>query len=97
MKVESLRRKVARLLRETLYGDPEDSVHVCKGELPQNIHVLIVSPKFEGALRQSQEDAIWSLLFEKLTPQEWGHITLTRGISPHEMNGMSLRDIKLYT
>ncbi len=50
-----------------------------------NIHVVIVSRKFEGYHLKEKNEMIWRELMAHLSPEEWGRISLSIGVSPEEI------------
>ena len=53
-----------------------------------NIHVVIVSRKFDGRRMMEKNDLIWSVLVNNLTEDEWGKVTLWVGASPEEVKAI---------
>lgn len=47
-----------------------------------------------GSRLKEKNDLIWDQLTSRLTPEEWGRITLTVGVSPDEVNGMTPEEIR---
>jgi len=90
-----LKEKIRDSLRRTFFNDPQDVVDVSDGEVADNVHLVVISPKFDGRRTREKTDLIWSHLTQVLPPEEWGKITLTIGVSPAEMNGASIEDIKV--
>ena len=43
---------------------------------------------------RERTDLIWDELQRDLTPEEWGRISLTIGMTPDQVNGASIHDIK---
>jgi hypothetical protein len=80
----SLKEKIGMALKKGYFKDPGDLVDVSDG-LDDNVHVVIVSRKFDGRRMQEKEDLIWSQLIEKLSPDEWGKVSLSIGVSPEEI------------
>jgi len=80
----SLKQKIEDTLRSGYFNDPKDLVDVSDG-LDDNIHVVVVSRKFDGRRGREKHDLIWSVLIGKLTPEEWGRVTLSIGVSPEEI------------
>jgi hypothetical protein len=80
----SLKDKIGTVLKKGYFKDPDDLVDVSDG-LDDNVHLVIVSRKFDGRRMQEKEDLIWSQLIEKLSPDEWGKVSLSIGVSPEEI------------
>jgi len=81
---EALKAKIEEVLKKGYFADPKDLVDVSDG-LDDNIHVVIVSRKFDGHRMKEKHDLIWSDLMNQLKPEEWGRITLSIGVSPEEL------------
>jgi stress-induced morphogen len=79
-----LKQKIYDALKGAYFGDPNDLVDVSDGP-EDSIHVVIVSRKFDGQRMKEKNDLIWSVLVERLTPEEWGKVTLSIGTSPEEI------------
>jgi stress-induced morphogen len=79
-----LKQKIHDSLKDVYFGDPDDSVGVSDGP-EDSIHVVIVSRKFDGKRMREKNDLIWSALIEKLSPEEWGKVSLSVGASPEEI------------
>ena len=84
MSTEELKEKIRRVLKEGYFSDPDDLVDVSDG-VDGNVHVVVVSRKFDGKRISEKNDLIWSELVSKLTPDEWGKISLSVGASPEEI------------
>jgi stress-induced morphogen len=81
-----LKAKIKQSLEDAYFSAPEDAVSVSDSDEPgDDIHVVIVSPKFEGKHLREKVDLIHSLLEQKLLPTDWGKITLSIGITPEEL------------
>jgi hypothetical protein len=81
---EQLRNKIREVLKHGYFKDPDDLVDVSDGP-DDNIHVVVVSRKFDGRRMTEKNDLIWSDLLQNLQPDEWGKITLSIGASPEEI------------
>ena len=86
---ERTKQRVAEVLKTAYFKDQSDLVDVSDG-LDDNIHVVVVSRKFDGQRLREKNDLIWSILTKELTPEEWGHVTLSVGVSPEEIKATSL-------
>ena len=75
-----LKKKVRDALRTTYFNAPDDLVDVSDGD-GDNVHVVVVSRKFDKE-SNVKEDLIWSVLTDKLEPEEWGKVSLWTGVSP---------------
>jgi hypothetical protein len=82
----ALKAKIRETLKQTYFRDPEDAVYVSDSNEPgDDVHVVIVSPKFHGKRLREKTDLILSQLFQTLQPAEWGKVTLSVGVSPEEL------------
>ena len=79
-----LKQKIRDSLRSDYFKDPDDLVDVSDG-FDDNIHVVIVSRKFDGRRMKEKNDLIWSVLVKTLQPNEWGKVSLSVGTSPEEI------------
>ncbi len=84
---DQLKRKIHDRLKEVYFQDPDDMVDVSDGP-GDNIHVVIVSRKFDGRRMKEKNDLIWSLLQSNLAEEEWGKVTLSVGASPEEVKAI---------
>lgn len=80
------RAEIKRLLEAALRADfPSDTVDVSDG-FRENIHVLVISRKFEKMKETVRQDWLWTLIDRSpLTPQEKNLISLTMALSPGEL------------
>jgi hypothetical protein len=92
---KALKRRIRDALERGLFGGPGDVVDVSDGEVKETIHVVVISPKFTGRGTTEKIDLICSELERSLTPDERGHVTLSIGVSPAEVNGATVRELKL--
>jgi len=86
---EQTKQKVAEALTRTYFKDSGDFVDVSDGH-DDNIHVVVVSRKFDGHRLREKNDLIWSILTQELAPEDWGKVTLSVGVSPEEIKASSL-------
>ncbi|MHC5540677.1 hypothetical protein ACYOEI_20860 [Singulisphaera rosea] len=82
-----LKQKIREVLKHGYFHDGEDFVDVSDGH-DENVHVVVVSRKFEGKRLKAKQDLIWSDLFGNLTQDEWGLVTLSVGVSPEEIKAI---------
>ena len=80
----ALKTKIATVLKQGYFKDPNDLVDVSDG-VDDNVHVVIVSRKFDSRRLKEKNDLIWSELIKALPPEEWGMVTLSIGVSPEEI------------
>lgn len=79
-----LMQKIHDALKDAYFTDTDDSVDVSQGD-EDNVHVVVVSRKFDGKRLSEKHDLIWSVLMQTLTSEEWGKVSLSVGISPEEI------------
>ncbi len=84
----TLKRKIYDVLKQAYFKDPDDLVDVSDGS-GDNVHVVVVSRKFDGLRMREKHDLIWSVLAHNLQPVEWGKISLSVGASPEEIKATS--------
>jgi hypothetical protein len=82
----TLKKKVRDILKSGYFRDPDDAVYVSDSEdVDENVHVVIVSPKFRGKRLREKTDLILSELTRNLDQEDWGRVTLSVGGSPEEL------------
>lgn len=81
---DRLKQKIHDELKGAYFNDPDDLVDVSDGP-DDSIHLVIVSRKFDGRRTKEKNDLIWSILTQRLAPEEWGLISLSVGASPEEI------------
>ena len=79
-----LKQKIHDSLKGAYFKDPDDLVDVSDGP-DDSVHLVIVSRKFDGRRMKEKNDLIWSILVQKLGPEEWGKVSLSVGASPEEI------------
>jgi stress-induced morphogen len=84
MSDQVLKKKIRDVLKGGYFADVNDLVDVSDGSV-DNIHLVIVSRKFDGRRSREKSDLIWSELTKLLSPDEWGKISLSVGVSPEEV------------
>jgi hypothetical protein len=85
----ALKNKVRECLKSGYFRDPDDAVYVSDSEeVDENIHVVVVSPKFRGKHLREKTDLILSDLMRKLDQEEWGRVSLSIGVSPEELKAL---------
>jgi hypothetical protein len=80
-----LKRRVRDFFRREFVRGPGESVRVKDG-YGDNIHVEIVSHKFNGLGMWGSEDLINKVMYEYLPKEVWKYISLTEAYTP-ESNG----------
>jgi len=81
---QQLKQKIFEVLKKGYFKDPGDLVDVSDGP-DDNVHLVIVSRKFDGRRMKEKNDLIWAELTQNLSPDEWGRISLSIGTSPEEI------------
>jgi stress-induced morphogen len=81
---QRLKTKIESVLRKAHFRDATDLVDVSDGD-DGDIHVVVVSRKFDGMRMKEKHDLIWDALMGGLRPQEWQQVTLSIGKSPEEI------------
>lgn len=79
-----LKQKIHDALKNAYFKDATDLVDVSDGP-DDDIHIVIVSRKFDGRRTKEKNDLIWSILVQHLAPEEWGKVSLSIGTSPEEI------------
>jgi hypothetical protein len=90
-----LKERIFSVLRRTLFDDPADVIDVSDGDDVDDIHLVVISRKLEGRRLRERTDLSWDELQRDLTPEEWGRISLTIGVTPDQVNGASIHDLKV--
>ena len=85
MDTRRLKKKVKEALKKTHFKDADDLVDVSDGPVDGNVHVVIVSRKLDDLDPEKKDALIWRILEDRLSPEEWGRITLIVGASPEEI------------
>jgi acid stress-induced BolA-like protein IbaG/YrbA len=84
MAADALKKKIADVLKSGYFKDSTDFVDVSDGD-DDDIHVVVVSRKFDGKRTSQKRDLIWSELTQHLRPDEWAKVSLSIGKSPEEI------------
>ena len=79
------KRKIYDLFKEGYFNDDKDFVDVSDGTDDEDIHIVIVSRKFNGYTMTERGRIIWEEMVEHLTQKEWGHVFLSIGMLPEEV------------
>src|SRR5947208_540182 len=98
MAAASLKKRIHDVLKRTAFSDTADLVDVSDDRDDverKDVHVVVISPKFEGRHLGQRSRLIWSALRRGLAPKDWGRITLSIGVSPDQVNGASIDEIKV--
>jgi len=84
-----LKQKIAEALRSAYFKDQTDLVDVSDGDdADDDVHVVIVSRKFDGRRLKEKTDLIWSVLTQELPPGDWGKVSLSIGVSPEQIKSL---------
>lgn len=82
----ALKEKIRETLKLGCFRDPDDAIYVSDSEdVEENVHVVVVSPKFRGKRLGEKTDLILSHLMQNLDREEWGRASLSIGVSPEEL------------
>jgi hypothetical protein len=84
---DALKKRIRDVLKQGYFKDAEDLVDVSDG-YDDNVHVVVVSRKFDGKRTREKEDLIRSELVKHLTADEWGKVSLSVGASPEEIKAL---------
>jgi acid stress-induced BolA-like protein IbaG/YrbA len=87
MAEDQLKQKIHDALKQGYFHNPDDLVDVSDGH-DGNIHVVVVSRKFDGRRVKEKSDLIWSELTSRLAKEEWGRVSLSVGVSPEEVKAI---------
>ena len=80
-----LKQKIRDVLRGSYFQDPDENLVDVSDGPGDSIHLVIVSRQFDGLRMKAKSDLIWSVLSQKLKPEEWGKVSLSIGASPEEI------------
>lgn len=83
----TLKKKIYNALKSDQFQDADDLVDVSEGDV-DDIHLVVVSRKFDGMRLKQKNDLLWSILTKRLKPDEWGRISLTVAASPEEVKAI---------
>lgn len=78
------KQRVADALVKAYFRDIGDLVDVSDGS-DDNIHVVVVSRKFGGQHLREKTDLLHSIMVDNLSPDDWGRVTLSIGVSPDDI------------
>ncbi|MEX2142350.1 MAG: hypothetical protein WD894_23985 [Pirellulales bacterium] len=82
---DELKRRIEQALRSS-FTESEDFVYARSGDDPDNIHVVVISPKFAGLRLKEKQALVWDQLTASLRPDDWQHITLALTVTPEELS-----------
>ena len=84
MACEIAKQKIYDTLKNGYFNAAKDYVDVSNGS-GDDIHIVIVSRKFEGHTMCDRVDVIWNELGKHLTLKEWGNVFLSIGMLPEDV------------
>lgn len=85
MACETFKRKIHNILKDGYFDHEDDFVDVSDG-YDDLVHVVVVSRKFNGTGSMLKRGGIiWDPLFNQLSNDEWGRVSLTVGRPPEEV------------
>ena len=80
------KRKIYDLFTEGYFSDDKDFVDVSDGGFDgEDIHIVIISRKFNGYTMSERGRIISEEMWKHLTQNEWGRVFLTIGMLPEEV------------
>jgi hypothetical protein len=79
----SRKKKFKDVLTAAYFQGPKDTIKVSDGEI-DDLYLLVISPKFRGLGMGERNSLIWTILQERLSPEEWGQISMTVARTPDE-------------
>jgi stress-induced morphogen len=85
MAAAEVKERIRSTLKTSFFGGADDYVSVSDGASEREVYVVVVSPAFDGKRPKEKHDFLWSVLTQKLSPEDWGRITLSVGRSPLEL------------
>ena len=80
----ALKKRIHDSLKIGYFESPDDLVDVSDGPA-DDIHVVVVSRKFDGRRWKDRDDLLWSELSRSLGEDELGQISLLIAASPEEV------------
>ena len=80
-----LKQRIRDVLRGSYFQNPDESLVDVSDGPGDSVHLVIVSRQFDGLRMKAKNDLIWSVLSQKLKPEEWGKVSLSIGASPEEI------------
>lgn len=87
MAEQVLKEKIRDVLRGGAFPGSDDYVYVSDG-VDDNIHVVVVSPKFEGRGMFESQDAIFDELTKSMPWDEVSRVSLLIGVSPESLKSL---------
>lgn len=83
----NLKTLIKETLKQEAFGDVEDLVDVSDGP-DDEIHVVVITRKFDDLEPQERSDLIWDVLQKDLDSRLWSRISLAVGASPEEVKAI---------
>ena len=85
METTRLKKKIKDVLRKAHFKAADDFIDVSDGAAEGNVHVVIVSRKLEYMEPEQKDALVWNILHDRLSPEEWGRVSLIATTSPEEI------------
>ena len=86
MACKTAKRKIYEMLRGGRFNGERDFVDVSDGGFDrEDIHIVIISRKFNGYTMTERGRIIWEEMWKHLTQNEWGRVFLSIGMLPEEV------------
>jgi acid stress-induced BolA-like protein IbaG/YrbA len=82
-----LRQRIFDVLKAGRFADPNDLVDVSRGD-GDNVHVVVVSRKFDGKPSREREEMLWSELTHRLPRELFTRVSLLVGVSPERIKAL---------
>jgi hypothetical protein len=83
----NLKTLIKETLKQGAFSDVEDLVDVSDGP-DDEIHVVVITRKFDDLEPQERSDLIWDVLQKDLDARLWSRISLAVGASPEEVKAI---------
>ena len=81
-----LKDRIKEALARVYDNEPDEAVSVSDSEdVEDNVHVVVIGPKFRGKRLGEHTDLILSQLTNSLRPEDWGRVSLSIGLTPEEL------------
>ena len=90
----TLKEKIRDTLKREAFDAPDDVVDVSDGEVEGFVHVVVISHKFDGRSLSARTDLLCTEMERHLSPDEWGQVILAAGVSPAQVNGATIEELK---
>lgn len=84
MALANVKERIFDVLKQGYFNGASDLVDISDGP-DGDVHVVVVSRKLDGKRMKETHDLIWDSLTQNLSPDEWGQVSLTIGVSPEQV------------